>query len=113
MPPLGRPVSHALVVPDGLRAPELREVLRAIDAVHGDGDLPRIPLTWAPLAEEEGSFRTDPTTGEPLRIIVRDTGTLRRLAALREIGHFSIIRGSESCELASAQQQTASNRGAR
>ena len=88
MTALGRPVSHALEIPHGLHAAALREVVRAIDAVHGNGDLPRIPISWGPLVGRDGQFRTDRATGAPIRIVVRTSGTLRRLAALHEVGHF-------------------------
>lgn len=87
MTALGRPVSHALEVPHGLLAPELREVLRVIDAVHGDGVLPRIPLGWAAIANEEGIYRFDEITGLPVRIIVSSIGKQLRLAVAHEIGH--------------------------
>src|SRR5687768_8691290 len=62
MPPLGRLVSHAFAIPHGLRAPELRDVLRAVDSVHG--------------------------AGIPSGIIVNSLGKFRRLAVRPEIGHF-------------------------
>ena len=88
MPPLGRPVSHAAEIPAGLRAPEMREVLRAVDAVHGDGVLPRVPVTWLDSLDAEGFYRFDDSTGKPIRILLNSSGKHHRLAVVHEIGHF-------------------------
>jgi hypothetical protein len=85
--PAGISVGRALRIRAGFALDLLREVVAAIDAVHGDGDLPEIEMTLQSIWPREGRLVVDPTTGAPVAIAV-DKDEPSRLAALHEIGHF-------------------------
>jgi hypothetical protein len=86
--PAGTPVGRALDIPAGIAYDDLREVVAAIDRVHGDGDLPRIPMRLMSGVADFGRFRFDRDTGEPISISINPVQPHRELALLHEIGHF-------------------------
>ena len=88
MRPAGVPIGRALDVPAEIAYDDLREVVAAIDRVHGDGNLPRIPVRLVEGFPELGRFRFDPTTGEPISIVIRADQRFRRLTLLHEVGHY-------------------------
>ena len=85
--PAGISVGRALRIRSGFAHDLLREVVAAIDAVHGDGELPEIELTLQAIWPREGRFVVDPANGAPVAIAI-DAEEPSRLAALHEIGHF-------------------------
>ncbi len=66
---------------------QLRDALAAIDAVHGDGLLPRVPVTIVSTARRRGTFRFDVTGGGPLGIEVHRSDAHKRLTLAHEVGH--------------------------
>jgi hypothetical protein len=85
MPPAGRPVSEVLKL-----APEAetwRSALDAVDAVHGDGDLPELPVTTHAGVQPAGVYYSD-RYGVPLRIELGAAGPYPELTLVHEIGHF-------------------------
>jgi hypothetical protein len=93
--PDGIPIGRALIVPPGLIHDELREAVRIVGLIHGDGVLPAIPLRMARLKRGDegewirrGEFLFNPATGEPIAISVEIGAAHRVFAALHEIGHF-------------------------
>jgi len=92
--PLGTPVSQALKIPtSGPHQAAYQEALDAIDAVHGDGKLPKLPVTTDSRMESLGEFRFLAGTGEPLEIVVNGKGSHRQLTLAHEIGHFLDYQG--------------------
>lgn len=85
--PAGIAIGRSLDVPAGIAYDELREVIAAIDRVHGDGELPPVPVRLAPGLPELGQFRFDLATGEPIGLVVRAHQAYRQLTLLHEIGH--------------------------
>lgn len=86
--PAGIPIGRALDIPAGIAYDDLREVVAAIDRVHGDGNLPRIPVRLTRGVADFGRFRFDPDTGQPISISINPVQPHRELALLHEIGHF-------------------------
>jgi hypothetical protein len=85
MTPAGKPVSEALALTE--EAETLRTASRAVDAVHGDGDLPVIPVSLRPGAEPAGVYYSD-SMDRPLRIEIGAAGRYPELTHVHEIGHF-------------------------
>lgn len=85
------PVSHALDIRvKGNHAPDVELGVSAVDQVHRDGALPRIPLEDLLDADNNdlGQFKTT-LTGAPSRIRVRDVADAwPALTTVHEIGHF-------------------------
>lgn len=95
--PAGTPISQALVVrrlePDPRALTErVVRALSAVDRVHGDGDLPSIPVDWAVLEPGVAAVyelvRFGQANDVPRRIVVSTTVRRPGLAVLYEIGHF-------------------------
>jgi hypothetical protein len=85
--PAGIPIGRALDVPAGIAYDDLREVIAAIDRVHGDGDLPSIPVRFVTGMISRGRFRFDETSG-PISITLRAGQAHGGLTLVHEIGHF-------------------------
>jgi hypothetical protein len=85
--PAGLAVGRSLVIPSGLVYEALRDAVAAVESVHGDGNLPHIPVALRSLGPTEGRFEVEPATGMPIRIVI-NSATRSRLAMLHEIGHF-------------------------
>ena len=82
------PVSGALAVERGPHDRPLRDALAAVDAVHADGSLPRIPIRRLSLNRKlHGHFRHR-LGGPPLDIGVHPAARYPALTAVHEIGHF-------------------------
>lgn len=88
-PPDGpAPVGDALVLERGPHDRPLRDALAAVEAVHADGSLPRIPIRWLALSRPlRGHFRHR-LGGPPLDIGVHPAAPDAALTAVHEIGHF-------------------------
>lgn len=87
-PDVPAPVSDALDVERGPHDRPLRDALAAVDAVHTDGRLPRIPIRRLALSRKlHGHFRHR-LGGPPLDIGVHPAARHAALTAVHEIGHF-------------------------
>lgn len=65
----------------------MRDALAAIDAVHGDGLLPAVPVTIVSTTRRWGTFRYDLTDGGPPGIEVHRGDAHKRLTLAHEVGH--------------------------
>ena len=99
--PSGQEVSKGLELAPN--AQHLQSVVEAIARVHGDGKLPRIPVSLVPkfrgdtrTREKQGEFNYNSETGEAENIQVRAGGDAPELAALHEIAHFLDFKGLET-----------------
>ncbi len=83
--PAGMPVGMRLVVPSGRRFDFVRRALSAIDSVHGDGELPIIPVIQGSRAVGRYVMNRD---GGAARIEAATPSDRRVLSFAHEIGHF-------------------------
>lgn len=82
------PVSRALDVEPGSRIEsQMRDAIAAIDAVHTDGTLPRLPVTTASLTDQHGYFGST-MAGNALEIVLNLFSPHVELTTVHEIGHF-------------------------
>lgn len=100
--PVGIPIGRALLVPPGIVHDDLREAVGVIARVHGDGDLPAIPLRIGRLSPSRrgepirrGQMTLSPISSEPIAISIEVTGGHRVFAALHEVGHLLDLSGSD------------------
>jgi len=82
------PVSDALDVERGPHDRPLRDALAAVDAVHADGRLPRIPIRRLALSRKRHGHFRHRLGGPPLDIGVHPAARHAALTAVHEIGHF-------------------------
>ena len=92
-------------VPDGLNvtlhrkpAKRAQHALDSVASVHGDGNLPTIPIEPMPAKKKgHAEYESDPATGAPRYIQLKakrgapdpdDGGTMPELSLVHEIGHF-------------------------
>jgi hypothetical protein len=66
----------------------LKETLAAIDRVHGDGILPRLPARLTTGRTEIGGYRFSSRDGTPLRLELSQYSDHPHLTAAHEVGHF-------------------------
>ena len=86
--PAGVPVSEGLNnQAKGKLGAEIEETLAAIDAVHGDGKLPRIPVESYRGTATFGEFQRD-FYDKPIRIKVNSQGGQSHMTTAHEVGHF-------------------------
>ena len=85
--PTGTPVSKALEPPSGPLEKPIASALKAIDEVHGDGALARIPVEETDSTDELGAFRASMTRG-PDRIDISRHGNHPELTFAHEVGHY-------------------------
>lgn len=84
--PQGRRVSQALLVSSRNPITEpVREAVAAIDSVHGDGDLPDLPVVPA-LIDGEGKYTE--RHGKPYAIFMNPNATEMRYTLTHEVAHF-------------------------
>ena len=82
------PVSRALDVEPGSRIErQIRDAIAAIDAVHTDGTLSRLPVTTALLTDQHGRFGST-TAGDAVEIVLNLFSPHVELTTVHEIGHF-------------------------
>jgi hypothetical protein len=86
--PGGIPISSRIVVPEGPSFDPVRRALAAIDAVHGDGNLPILPVVRTRATTEAGAYEWSGRSGTPLRLRLSSRGDHPELTAVHEIGHF-------------------------
>jgi hypothetical protein len=89
--PSGKPISSALEIPRASNRVNdaARTVVDAIDSVHGDGKLFRIPIiTPSNMGNSLGEFRYEINYGAPLEIAIKFRGERLHSTIAHEIGHF-------------------------
>lgn len=91
--PVGPKVSEALKGPKtGPNAKKYRVALDAIDDVHGDGDLPEIPLKTKKSRNFHGQFRSRGSFGSdkgtPYDVLINPDSDHGSFTTCHEIGHF-------------------------
>jgi hypothetical protein len=90
-PPSGNPVSTALLLPGGGFGERLRLALQVLDAVHGDGQLPLVPVvptrTMRHDAEYQSEFNTVTGRWDPRRLGVSRATRRLELGLYHEVGH--------------------------
>lgn len=84
----GKPVSDALSTTVRELKKILSEALAAIDSIHGDGELPALPVVKLRKGSALGNFVHYQFNGKPVSIGIYPKGSNPRLTALHEIGHF-------------------------
>lgn len=105
--PLGVKVGAALdlTVTDNLRR-SFDEVIASIDTVHGDGNLPRIPVEMNHDRHMLGAFWFDQNK-RPLKITISKRGNRKEFALAHEIGHFIDLAGSGNTTVYSSEDEDA------
>jgi hypothetical protein len=89
--PRGRSVSSALILPPGAlpHDRQLRALLETIDSVHGDGELPSLPVRWGILpAGLVATYRTSVDYADSVSLTINPNRARWMLATVHEIGHF-------------------------
>jgi hypothetical protein len=112
--PGGVPIARSLHLPERLLYPDLYEAARSIDQVHGDGQLPVIPVL--PLDGVDSRGRFVERLGAPSAILINAQARDRGFALLHEVGHFldfaglgtpgEYTSGSGDADMASWRQAT-------
>lgn len=84
------PVREALSLPKSGKARQAADrVLAAIEKVHGDGELPNIPLKSSQSQAFQGEYRYYTRSGEPVSITLSTAASRNPEATIaHEIGHF-------------------------
>jgi hypothetical protein len=82
--PAGSPLSSVLLLEGG--ASRWRTAINAIDAVHGDGDLPSSLVRATHLAQGNGLFQTD-ADRRFVRLLINPSGPYPELTLVHEVGH--------------------------
>lgn len=83
--PAGSPIGPRLKF---VKAKKLERVAALIDQVHGDGQLPEIPVQMDGARKRWGAFWHHLTLGRPIKITVSRYGTHPELTLAHEVGHF-------------------------
>ena len=86
------PVSKALEIEPNTIESELRNAIAAIDRVHTDGQLPRLPVKAADLTDSYGQFRNT-IGGQAVEIVISLWNPHCELTTVHEIGHFLDFKG--------------------
>jgi hypothetical protein len=80
-------ISERLAVPSGDQWDFARDLLSIIDRIHGDGELPVIPIGGTGT-RSAGGFLASTRDGRPLRIEIGLNGLHPHLTLVHELGHF-------------------------
>ena len=91
--PSGIPISRSIQVPPGRAFDPVRRALEAIDAVHGDGVLPLLPVIRTRGRVQVGAYEWNSHTGEALRLSFSVASDHPELSVIHEVGHFLDHRG--------------------
>jgi hypothetical protein len=83
--PDGVPLGRAFLIGSGLANDPLRKAVDVVARVHGDGDLPQIPVVWDTSLDVRARFVI--RDGLPSAIAVRPGHSLT-VPIIHEIGHF-------------------------
>lgn len=87
--PSGRPVSAALQLPKRGDVSTLKDAIAIIDSVHGDGDLPRLPVKIGSMQDGMGAYyKLVPSSGKPVEIKINSKYEMPTSALIHEVGHF-------------------------
>jgi hypothetical protein len=99
--PDGVPLGPASMISAGIVNDDLRKAVAIVGRIHGDGELPAIPMRIAPLGGHSveprgrrGELVVDEGTGLPVTILVEAGYRHRVFAAIHEIGHFLDLCGT-------------------
>lgn len=84
--PAGTPVSKALSIRSRKAPADIQTAITALDSVHGDGDLPKLPIYAKAPAGSLGAFAH--RGSEALQIGIKPNGTWPAMSTAHEIGHF-------------------------
>lgn len=90
-PSAGAPVSDSLQVGRGTADKAIGKAIKAIDKVHGDGNLRQIPLQQEDVQGINGAYysiRNQNRAGIPKKITIGPSGDTVELTTAHEIGHF-------------------------
>ena len=107
--PSGIPLSRALIIRPGIANDDLREAVDAISRVHGDGDLPEVPVVLTgrivgPAGNADGRIVFQSSVEgppEPNWILVRSGARHRHFALVHEVGHLIDLFGLPGRDFAS------------
>jgi len=86
--PSGTRISTLVESGSGPLFEALRDTLTIIDEVHGDGDLPRLPVRLTTGRIEIGGYRFSGRDGTPLRLELSQHSDHPHLTVVHEVGHF-------------------------
>jgi hypothetical protein len=108
------PVSRALEVRSGIANDDLRQAVLAINRVHGDGDLPPIPVSLrnslvnAAGESVDGLLRVEHAPRDRLMarsIQIRGAAPHRSLVVIHEVGHFLDVHALPGPTFASSDER--------
>jgi hypothetical protein len=103
--PNGKPVGDALLIAGvGKTSNSVRNVVEAISKVHGDGNLPQVPVVITNTKTTMGEYRVSPN-GKPQGIDVSSEGDHPDLTAAHEIGHFLDFAGLGKKKMVGASEE--------
>ncbi len=85
--PTGEPISASLTVPDDARHKSVRDVLRLIDSVHGDGDLMALNISTKSLPKTVLGGYIQRGDGSPGGIVFNSKFDIAKYTVVEEIGH--------------------------
>jgi hypothetical protein len=92
-------MGRGLEIPAGIAYDDLRIALAAIEHVHGDGEMPGIPVRLTANLPQRGQFSYDRETGALIGILVRSNQRHRAWSFAHEVGYYldlvAIGSGSE------------------
>ena len=87
--PNGTPVGAALQLPKRGDVSTLKEAIAIIDSVHGDGDLPNLPVKMGSMQDGMGAYyKLVPSSGKPVEIKINSKYEMPTSALIHEVGHF-------------------------
>lgn len=95
------PVGRALVLPPGAlpHDRDLRTLLATIDAVHGDGVLPSVPIRWGiPDDGAVAAYKTSADLAHSVSLTIDSSRERWLLAAIHEVGHLLDHRGIDTSD---------------
>jgi hypothetical protein len=92
--PAGKPVRDGLKLPTSGDLRQISErALTAIEKVHGDGNLPQIPVEIETRGDRLGGYHYNPIGPRAVKITVK-TGSRAEIDLAHEIGHFLDQQGA-------------------
>lgn len=88
--PMGKPVGESLQLPKrGDIVQTMKDAIAIIDSVHGDGDLPNLPVKAGKLQYGMGAYyKMTPATSKPVEIKLNTDYEMPTSALIHEVGHF-------------------------
>ena len=113
--PDGLPLGRAFLIGPGLAHEPLREAIDVIARVHGDGELPTIPVVWDTYLDARARFviRNDQPSAiavapgpKPTIPIIHEIGHFLDFAAIDSVGGFASLHSSGLARWSTLVQQT-------